>query len=248
MKRFYRGVSRVLNVCSEGDDTVEIKIMTFNIRHGLGADNRQNLSRVIDVIQEINPDIVGLNEVDIFNPRSKFTNQPERIAQKLNYYYSFAPTLSWGMMKYGNCLLSRWPIVEVATHPLPSQKEQRGCLMGVVDAGTSKVRVLTTHLGLTHQERLKQLEVLEDLVSSSIEPCVLMGDFNCIIDSGVFAPVLVDTTRSANIATFFTFPAQLPSAQIDYVFVSRQFKTLACATVKTLASDHLPVFTTVTLG
>lgn len=222
--------------------------MTFNIRHGLGSDNRQNLPRVIEVIKEINPDIVGLNEVDEYNPRSKLVNQPQRIARHLNYHYCFAPTLAWGMMKYGNCLLSRWPIVEVATQLLPSQKEQRGCIMGLVDLGAYQVRALVTHLGLTHQERVKQMHVLSDLVNGYPEPCILMGDFNCIVDAGVFAPNLMESTRLAKVPTLFTFPAQQPSTQIDYTFISRHFKPVSCTTVKTLASDHLPVITTVSLG
>lgn len=231
-----------------GDDTVEIKIMTFNIRHGLGADNHQDLRRVIEVIDRCKPDLVGINEVDVFNPRSKLANQPEKMGNELNFYRSFAPTLSLGMMKYGNCLLSRWPIVQAKSYKLPSLKEQRGCLEAVVDLGTTKIRVLVTHLGLTHQERLKQFEFLQGRLKDQKLPQVLMGDFNCTLPSDVFAPYLLDSTICTGGKPIFTFPAELPSTQIDYIFVSSHFTMVSCMNTKTVASDHLPIITTVTLG
>ena len=43
---------------------LELKVMTFNIRHGKGMDERVNLERIAKVINKNSVDIIGLNEVD----------------------------------------------------------------------------------------------------------------------------------------------------------------------------------------
>ena len=40
-----------------------LKVMTFNIQHGIDGSSKYNLQRAIDVIARIQPDIVGLQEV-----------------------------------------------------------------------------------------------------------------------------------------------------------------------------------------
>ena len=50
--------------------------MTFNIHHGKGVDKQANLSRIAEVIDICNADIIGLNEVDRhFSKRSLYEDQ-----------------------------------------------------------------------------------------------------------------------------------------------------------------------------
>src|ERR1700712_3267415 len=62
---------------------ITLKVMTFNIHHGIDASGRYNLQRAIDAIARIQPDIVGLQEVTRNHPSYACDDQPARIAAGL---------------------------------------------------------------------------------------------------------------------------------------------------------------------
>ena len=41
-----------------------IKVASYNIRKGIGADRRRNPDRILDVLREVDADIVALQEAD----------------------------------------------------------------------------------------------------------------------------------------------------------------------------------------
>src|SRR5262249_31048332 len=59
---------------------VQLKVMTFNIQHGIDGTDRYNLQRAIDTIARVRPDIVGLQEVTRNHPFYACDDQPARIA------------------------------------------------------------------------------------------------------------------------------------------------------------------------
>ena len=50
------------------------RIMSFNIQHGRGMDGKVNIERIGKVILEVNPEVVGLQEVDSMINRSGNTD------------------------------------------------------------------------------------------------------------------------------------------------------------------------------
>ncbi|NBC23159.1 MAG: endonuclease, partial [Gammaproteobacteria bacterium] len=75
-----------------------MRLLLYNIRYGVGGGasmhvpvpgagyllgNRPNLDRIIEFIQSVDPDIVGLVEVDTGSIRSRRVNQAEEIARAL---------------------------------------------------------------------------------------------------------------------------------------------------------------------
>ena len=59
---------------------VQLKVLTFNIQHGIDGTNKYNLQRAIDTIARVRPDIVGLQEVTRNHPSYACDDQPARIA------------------------------------------------------------------------------------------------------------------------------------------------------------------------
>src|SRR5262249_37299625 len=59
---------------------VTVKVMTFNIQHGINGTSRYNLQSAIDVIARVQPDIVGLQEVTRNHPFYACDDQPARLA------------------------------------------------------------------------------------------------------------------------------------------------------------------------
>lgn len=89
---------------------MKLRVMTYNIRWGLGTDRRYDLERVAAVIAAVEPDLVGLQEIERGSPRSRFRDQPALLGRRLGMHVAFGPSLCLGSWQFGNALLSRLPI------------------------------------------------------------------------------------------------------------------------------------------
>src|SRR4051812_46978743 len=58
----------------------ELRIVTYNIHHGEGTDNKFDLPRIAKVVMAENPDIVALQEVDQKTNRASGVDQPAEFA------------------------------------------------------------------------------------------------------------------------------------------------------------------------
>ena len=87
-----------------------MRLLSYNIHKGIGGrDRRYRLERICEVIEEQNPDLICLQEVDNNVRRSKFHDQAELLAK----YFSLEHKLYQLNVKlksggYGNLILSRW--------------------------------------------------------------------------------------------------------------------------------------------
>ena len=48
---------------SAQEKPVQLKVLSYNIHYGVGTDSKKDLKRIADVINRLNPDIVGMQEV-----------------------------------------------------------------------------------------------------------------------------------------------------------------------------------------
>ena len=62
-----------------------MKLVTYNIRFGLGIDQRTDLGRIAETVRDA--DIVALQEVERFWKRSGMTDQPESLGNLLQDFY-----------------------------------------------------------------------------------------------------------------------------------------------------------------
>ena len=62
-----------------------MKLVTYNIRFGLGTDQKIDLERIADTVK--NADIIALQEVERNWQRSGMTDQPDIISKHLQNYY-----------------------------------------------------------------------------------------------------------------------------------------------------------------
>ncbi len=59
-----------------------LKIITFNVAHGRGTDNKVDIERQANLIKEYKPDIIFLQEVDMYTKRAGEMNQIREFAKK----------------------------------------------------------------------------------------------------------------------------------------------------------------------
>jgi endonuclease/exonuclease/phosphatase family metal-dependent hydrolase len=201
---------------------------------------------------------VALQEIDVGRNRSGKIDQAERIARKLGMTFHFHSSRSLEEGKYGNAILSRYPLKMIRMDALPRLKarrlfEPRGALWVEIDVSGIKVNVITSHLSLWPAERLLQTEVLlgPDWTGSVVcqRPVVLCGDFNASPRSKVCkrigcklrdAQLIVESHKPKN-----TWLGSHPFNRIDHFFVSPDIEVMNIAVPTTeldrIASDHLPL-------
>ncbi len=170
-----------------------MRVVTYNIRGWrTWPDGSSNFTRLVELLAEIQPDLIGLNEV--FHPaRETERAQPylTALAAALDMEVAFGPCLRWPATQtlpersYGNALLSRWPILASAAHHLADVpgKEQRGLLEArILAPGGGSFTVYVTHLDHTDETvRLEQLRSLRAwTVRDRSRPHLVMGDFNAL--------------------------------------------------------------------
>ena len=90
--------------------------MSYNIRIGIGMDQQTNLKRIAEVINKIQPDYVGLQEVDSVCERSGWINQYAELARLTGMYPIFAPATERSKGLYGIAATNTYPCRERKSH------------------------------------------------------------------------------------------------------------------------------------
>ena len=117
------------------DQTLEqryLRIVSYNMRRGLGTDNRTDLRRTTALLANCRPDIVGLQEVDRNVRRSDQTDQPQTLATALDMHVEFGSFMEYDGGQYGLAILSRFPVEHTERFRLPAGNEPRVALLVTV--------------------------------------------------------------------------------------------------------------------
>lgn len=229
--------------------------MTYNIHHGKGIDKKLDLNRIVNVISKSNADLIGLNEVDRhFSDRSDFVDQVQTIANELNFQYAFSPSLTKKKSndgQYGNALLSRHNLVETNNHSfnLYPGIEGRSILEGTIEVNNKRFTVYVSHLSL-HPFLHKKQSLF--FLSNNSKPVIILGDWNMKPHSKKWKAItekFLDVWNEAGDGNGYTYPATRPRMRLDYIFVTDdvQIEDVVVFNDVPMASDHLPVLTTLTI-
>ncbi len=220
-----------------------ITAATYNIHAWVGTDGRWDPARIFDVIRGLDADVLALQEVDFLLKEGG--SAEETLRRETGCTVLPGPTMFRGMSRYGNMLLTRLPVMEHDQRDLcVDSREPRCCIDALLDTGGATLRVLATHLGLKHNERICQVRtLLEALEEGGRQPTILLGDFN------FWMPFFGAPARLARRFTASplrrTFPAHRPLLALDRIYLSPGLRFGAFQVIDTpatrLASDHLPL-------
>ena len=242
----------------------EFKFMTYNIHFGVGMDDLLNLERIAQNIlsEDIDPDIIGLQEVENGRLTSHGIDMALWLAKRLNMYYFYFPAIN--EHAYGLTLLSKYPITSATGYQIPSISLERVLIHGVIRINaTLEIDVFVTHLGLLDWDEDLGAQVSFVLQKTNqvnkTSNKILMGDFNLEYDSLQLAPVYtIFNDTLGGVPRPMTFPSinlfGKPIESIDYVFATKNVINIVEGHVITnflpgnnpaeFGSDHLPVVAT----
>lgn len=247
---------------------MKLKVMTYNIASGryFGDTSKiredgstpEDLSKCTSVIKKQKVDICGINEIRQYLDGRNNANQTLYISKNANLdNFCFGKAITFGAphnCDYGNAILSKFNILEKEIIPIPDPErydevayyESRSITkikLGVLGG----ITILQTHLGLAISEKQNAITTLCNVIDKIDTPIILMGDFNLRPNDFLLDKIrerLFDTAlirKDEYLKTFPTYKTNHPDCKIDYIFVSKHFKTLSIEVVKENASDHYPL-------
>jgi len=213
------------------------RIASYNVHACRGTDGKKDAQRIVQVIEELGCDTVGLQEVDY---------RLDYIAQKLGMQAIPGLTLARHDGPFGNALLTRRKVLDVRRLGFTySRREPRNALDVDLEVNGETVRVIVTHLGLWPAERRYQVQqILKMLKETPIrERVVVLGDINEWLPLG--RPLRWMNALFGRCPAERSFPSRWPLVALDRVWVRPRHALLALKAHRSplaeLASDHLPV-------
>lgn len=240
--------------------SMNIRLMTYNIRQCTAGGSRGEVDRVAEVIATTGADVVALQEVGVRSALAGGVDQPGSLAERLamtRHFQASMPLSTGG--EYGNAVLSRLPFRVMASGLLPrlpdrSRREPRGASWLEVELGGVGLHLFVTHLGLARRERLAQLDALFGsgwLAHPRRDGhAVLCGDLNFVPGSREHRLVSARLRDALQLEPPVkghraTFPALRPLVRLDHAFVTegvivRRTEILRRPGLQRV-SDHLPV-------
>lgn len=225
----------------------EVRVVTWNVRHGRGRDGRVDLERVARVLSPLQAEVIALQELDVGRARSGHADQPSRLAELLGMHATFFGTVEdHDGGRYGHAVFTRGQPDHAASVALPRIpfREPRGAIDVDVQTAIGPLRAIGVHLGLIEVERLRQVRTLTAMASGP-RPAVLLGDFN----AGARQPTMLALRRrfrdAAKSRAQATWPARLPLRRLDYVLLRGAIQARSSRVLRDgeagIASDHLPL-------
>lgn len=212
------------------------------------------------ILKKYKPDIIFLQEIDMYTKRAYHRNQLYTLSKYTNLNYKAMGTnIKYKNGFYGDGILSKFPIEYSANYLSPltnATHEQRGILCNTIPFGNIKINVFSLHMSTFEDERILTSKELLRIISkiNKSEPIIIGGDFNVGIKK--IGPhkylhehkekykeyeILKEKLNSIG-NTEDTWFSPEGNGCIDSFFYSRHLQLLKYETIKCDVSDHHPIY------
>lgn len=265
-----------------------LTIATYNIAHGRGgrfgasnweggsvADKRRRLEEMGALLADLGADVVVLNEVDFSCPWSGHLDQAALIAEAGGYGYiarqrNIDMWLPWFQVRFGNAILSRYPIAEAVLVPFEplSRVERRlagnhdSVLARITLPAGRRIAIWAVHLEARAQRtRIAAAQAILGRAAGVAGSLFVVGDLNSVYPrAGVPSapPTAVSLLLGSGRFMGFpdirsaerhnTFPSHHPDRIIDWILYPPDWSVVKGGAVRARWSDHLPVAASLVRG
>ncbi|HVS09200.1 MAG TPA: endonuclease/exonuclease/phosphatase family protein [Planctomycetota bacterium] len=218
-------------------------LATYNVHGWVDRRGRRDAARALAVIAELEADVVALQEVYDPGLDPVDTRRLELFASLEGHECLLGPTLRARGERYGNALLTRFPVLALDRHALAVEgREPRGLIEARLDTPGTPLRILCTHLGLSRRERWRQVGWIAERVEHLDGPLALLGDFNTPLQRAPLVPI---TDRLGHAPLARSWPARFPLLPLDRIWIHPPSLLIRLRAHQSpaarRASDHLPV-------
>lgn len=240
-------IFRTVYAQTSTDGDVVLKVLSFNILHGATTKGDYDLDAIAKVINEANPDLAALQEVDFKTDRAKKYDLITELGWRTKMAPIFGKAMDWESGEYGEGILSKYTFLRFRNIPLPysPEREPRTAIeiISVLPSGDT-IAFVGTHLDYLKDEkdRIAQAEKINEMFASNKYPTILAGDLNAEPGSATIKLLEEKWGASYDKNNFEpTFPSNNPSKKIDYVFFypKKRWEIIKTEVIQdSIASDH----------
>jgi endonuclease/exonuclease/phosphatase family metal-dependent hydrolase len=226
------------------DSSRVVRVLSFNILHGETMKGDFDLEQIARVIRQTEPDLVAMQEVDLYTGRSGSLDLASELGLLTRMVPLFGSAMPYDGGEYGEGILSRFSFLSSRNHALPAGegKEPRAALeVRVILKSGDTIAFVGTHFDHTGDvDRINQAAELRDILAEVDLPILLAGDLNATPESQTMEILLSDLNPSSlDLAP--TIPSDGPRVKIDYILYGPpdRWRVLESRVIcDTVASDH----------
>ena len=251
---------------------LQLRAISYNIM-GMkpGTDPATRLYHIIQNLKVLNPDIIGLQEINESLTSGGTDNQAKTIADSLSaffgipYYHYYSQThLSWNnQYKEFIGIITKYPVEQQDFYQLAAGAFPRKIVWNLINTPLGKINFFNTHFDYqTSSVRLQQAAQSISFITQKENQyasigTIITGDFN---DNPGSAPInyilnagFDDSFAQSNPGNpGFTVPAHAPTSKIDFIFNRNQTQLVVDTSfiimnqpyfASSFCSDHLGVMT-----
>jgi len=221
-----------------------LRVLSYNIHGQAHLFDSHYLERISRVIRELQPDVVGLQEVHRGGWKARYEDQAAVIARLTGLEVAYGPSFEGRSASFGNAVLTSGDIEHAEVLPLPAPGEPRTLLHSRIRVASFDLDFYVTHLAawgrFGRSARGLQTNMVLERLQKSEGPFVLVGDLNAAPAAPELRPLLAaQLFRMCGDAAVCTH--RIMRNRIDYVFADPGWTTLSSRAVEIGPSDHWPV-------
>ncbi len=229
--------SLIMTACQT---TTTMRVMSYNVRNCTGLDGQNSCERIAAIITRENVEAIALQELDSMTRRYPGQDMLKNLAELTGMHPTFGASIDFMGGKYGVGILTKQKPLSWKRIPLPCRSEPRSLLVVELE----DYYFCSTHLSLHADNRLESAEIISEELSKLDKPVIIAGDFNATPDEESIQR-LTTSFHFASSAEKYTFPADKPDIEIDYIGIAhaqaKDIATTAYVVNAPVESDHRPL-------
>jgi len=244
---------------NQGYPVPALRVATVNMAHGrkdslnqllVGEEtHKENLDDIAEVLGRYRPHVVALQEADAKSRWSGSFDHVAYLASAAGYPWRthVSNAQSW-LFSFGTALLSAVPINETINHTFASSPPtlDKGFVLAQIvwpsgkEAKPRKVDLISVHLDFSRQDvRDIQIKEMVEILSSRMNPTIIMGDFN--------SEWLAKESVIKELATKSRFVAYRPDSgdygtykdkRLDWILITKDMEFINYEVLPDTLSDH----------
>ncbi len=248
-------VSRTPPPVADPGSPPRLRVMAWNIKYAAAripfwfdcwgdrltmseAEVLANLEALAKLIDEVQPDVLLLEEIEVGSKRSAYVDMVRWLLERGPFSHAayfqtwqsrFIPAEGLGRMDLGNAILSRYPIVRAERIRQPDRTDQDALTatfyihraVGRAELalpGGQNVAAFVVHTEAYDQDGTKQRQIVQirELVDAEPLPWVLGGDFNELPPTALRTVGFPDERETALCSDDFVQPPYTPEVLAPY--------------------------------
>lgn len=246
-----------------------IRIMTFNIHMWKNCRNNLTYHEILKVIQDSNADIVGLQEIMLYNKTIKNTYLEKM--KEIGYTYHVICNNTGVNAVFSKYAILYSDVIKLVRDPVANIP--RYATHCKIQINNKDLDIVVTHLDVFDESEETRLTQIKHILNNTPTNSIIMGDFNCARKEDYTSEEWEDILKrdkKRNVDTKTNVSDYLKSnsfvdiseivknkmdmsvwsmRRVDYIYVPIDFKYKISKyeTYPSLVSDHYPVYVDIRL-